>query len=160
MNKKTNKKGFTLIELLAVIVVLALILILAVPSILNSMNNAKKKTFQMYGERLVNNAIQTYESMKLLGETPSKTYIPEGQTTGNPCLTIADLGLEHQGSFQGFVEVLPSNAVNGTKYRVYLTDNTYAFNGIESNNVVGTAESVSSDQTIVTTVQGIATKCS
>lgn len=160
MKLKTNRKGFTLIELLAVIVVLALILILAVPSILNSMNNAKKKTFQMYGERLVNNAIQQYESMKMIGEAPTKTYVPTGQTVGNPCLTIADLGLQNQGSFQGFVEVLPSDAVGGTRYRVYLTDNTYAFNGTLSSEVVGTANAISSDQTVVAAVKGIIPSCS
>lgn len=35
-----DKKGFTLIELIAVIVILALLLVIAVPSILNARNNA------------------------------------------------------------------------------------------------------------------------
>lgn len=36
-----NKKGFTLIELLAVIVILAILMLLATPSVLKIMNNAK-----------------------------------------------------------------------------------------------------------------------
>ena len=38
---KLNKKGFTLIELLAVIVILSIVLVVTIPSVLNSMNNAK-----------------------------------------------------------------------------------------------------------------------
>jgi type IV pilus assembly protein PilA len=43
---KGNKKGFTLVELLAVIVILAVILAIAVPSISSMMNNAKKAAFE------------------------------------------------------------------------------------------------------------------
>ena len=41
-----NKKGFTLIELLAVIVILAIILAIAVPSISGIINNARKSGFE------------------------------------------------------------------------------------------------------------------
>ena len=37
--KKMNKKGFTLIELLAFIVILAITMVIAVPQILNVINN-------------------------------------------------------------------------------------------------------------------------
>jgi type IV pilus assembly protein PilA len=43
---KNNKKGFTLVELLAVIVILAIILAIAVPSISNMMGSAKKSAFE------------------------------------------------------------------------------------------------------------------
>lgn len=39
--KKLNSKGFTLIELLAVVVVLAIVLVVTIPSVINSMRNAK-----------------------------------------------------------------------------------------------------------------------
>ena len=41
-----NKKGFTLVELLAVIVILAIILAIAVPSITGILNSAKRSAFQ------------------------------------------------------------------------------------------------------------------
>jgi type IV pilus assembly protein PilA len=40
-----NKKGFTLVELLAVIVILAIILAIAIPSISGVMENAKESAF-------------------------------------------------------------------------------------------------------------------
>jgi len=43
--KKMNRKGFTLIELLAVIVVLAIILVITVPSILNTLGGTRQDAF-------------------------------------------------------------------------------------------------------------------
>ena len=40
-----NKKGFTLIELLAVIVILAIIMVVAVPKILDIIENSRKRAF-------------------------------------------------------------------------------------------------------------------
>ncbi len=44
--KKLNRKGFTLIELLAVVVIMAVILVVTIPSVLTSMANAKKSQLQ------------------------------------------------------------------------------------------------------------------
>lgn len=41
-----SKKGFTLVELLAVIVILAIILAIAIPSITTLINNSKKGAFE------------------------------------------------------------------------------------------------------------------
>lgn len=43
--KKMNTKGFTLVELLAVIVILAIILLIAVPNVMGIIENAKKDGF-------------------------------------------------------------------------------------------------------------------
>ena len=44
--KKLNRKGFTLVELLAIIVILAVILVVAIPPILDAMDNSKKKSLE------------------------------------------------------------------------------------------------------------------
>lgn len=139
MNKKVNKKGFTLIELLAVIVVLALIMVIAMPSILNAANSAKKKSFQMYGQRLYESAMGQYESDKLLEQEPQHHY------GDKVCYTPVDLGIEDTGTYQGFVVVTPSNELSeghsATTYNIYLTDGTYAYNNALSTKVLSDTSS-------------------
>jgi type IV pilus assembly protein PilA len=55
---KLNNNGFTLVELLAVIVVLAIIMIIAIPTILDSLDNAKRKSFETYTNRILSLADQ------------------------------------------------------------------------------------------------------
>ena len=45
MNK--NRKGFTLVELLAVITIISLILTIAVPKVLDTIDNSRKETFEL-----------------------------------------------------------------------------------------------------------------
>lgn len=51
-----NKKGFTLIELIATIVIMALILIMVMPSINALLNNNKDKAYEYYGDSLIDAA--------------------------------------------------------------------------------------------------------
>lgn len=48
-----NKYGFTLIELIATIVIMALILLLVIPSITALVNNNEEKQYQYYADALV-----------------------------------------------------------------------------------------------------------
>ena len=48
-----NKKGFTLIELIATIVIMALILIMVMPSITALVNNNEDKDYEYYGDALI-----------------------------------------------------------------------------------------------------------
>ena len=71
-----NKKGFTLIELLAVIVVLAIILVIAGTSVINSINDSKEKAKYMAAKEIVSmaeayfavNTDKTYVSVETLVE--------------------------------------------------------------------------------------------
>lgn len=54
--KKLNKKGFTLIELLAVIVILGIIMLIAIPSVSNIIANSRKNTFKSTAQTLISGA--------------------------------------------------------------------------------------------------------
>ena len=60
--KNLNNKGFTLVELLAVIVVLVIIMLIAIPIILDSLDNAKRKSFETYTNRIL--TLVDQETMK------------------------------------------------------------------------------------------------
>lgn len=53
-NKKTNKKGFTLTELLAVIAILAILLLIAIPVVSNYIDKSKKQAFFVSVSNIVN----------------------------------------------------------------------------------------------------------
>lgn len=71
---KLNKKGFTLVELLAVIVVLAVIMVIAIPTVIDSMNSAKKSSFAMYGQKMLNAAMSKVQGDALDGVPAKKIY--------------------------------------------------------------------------------------
>ncbi len=107
-----NKKGFTLVELLAVIVVLAIIMIIAVPSVLNSMTDARRNSFAVYGEKLINAAQVQAQSAAMVNGTIKR------------CYKISELIDGATGAYEGYVQ----RVVDGEKESYYLTlrDNNYA----------------------------------
>lgn len=56
-----NRKGFTLIELLAVIILIALIAVLIVPNVLDTMTKSKEASYQMLVKNIVTSAKTYYE---------------------------------------------------------------------------------------------------
>ncbi len=54
--KELNKKGFTLIELLAVIVILGVIMLIAIPSVSSIIANSRKNTYKSTAETLISGA--------------------------------------------------------------------------------------------------------
>lgn len=122
---KKNKKGFTLVELLAVIVVLATIMILAVPAVVDSMNNAKASSFALFGQRVLNEATARSESEALTstdGVGPNCYCITGGKAVaasgGNPALTAYEF-MKSTGTYVGKVELV------GNKWVVTLVDKDY-----------------------------------
>ena len=74
---KKNNKGFTLIELLAVIVILAILVAVAIPSVTKYLNDARKGSIQNEAAELV---------------TAARTYIVANNITksGNFVFNIGD----------------------------------------------------------------------
>ena len=58
--EKKYKKGFTLIELLAVIVILGLVLVIAIPKITQTVQNSKKRTFELTTRAIIKGAEEKY----------------------------------------------------------------------------------------------------
>src|SRR5574344_44603 len=69
---KLNKKGFTLIELLAVIVILAILVTVSIPSITKYMDSSRKETFAINVSRAIE-AIRTDISSGAVSSTKKYT---------------------------------------------------------------------------------------
>ena len=63
-----NKKGFTLIELLAVIVILSILILIALPSVLNIMNKARRDAFKDEAASIASAAENAYATENVSGD--------------------------------------------------------------------------------------------
>ena len=113
MNKN---KGFTLIELLVVIVILAILMVIAVPKILNVIENSRKSAVES-SIKLVKDAIKTQvtsESMMGTNFTSDKSgcYIFnfDDQTSGN----AKELQLKNKENITGTIKYCNGNFTNNT----------------------------------------------
>ena len=83
-----KKNGFTLVELLAVIVILAIILVIAVPQIMNTIKDARKGSFESSAKLIASNAETYWLTKQTLGETLPTTAV----CTDLASLSTADYG--------------------------------------------------------------------
>ena len=75
MKKRLNSKGFTLIELLAVIVILALIMVIAIPNVLESMNSSRVSSLHSKAKSVVSWYSDTILSESLANTADSSKKI-------------------------------------------------------------------------------------
>jgi len=79
-NKKEKRKlGFTLIEILSVIVILGILMIIAVPSIGNHINNSKKEGYVDTAKSLANGVRNLIHNRKLRLNDKEATYYIDGK---------------------------------------------------------------------------------
>ena len=76
-----NKKGFTLVELLAVIVVLAILILLAMPRVTSMMENARVNSF----------VVEANEIMKVAQTAYSDKVFDDESAGGTTCFTVDEL---------------------------------------------------------------------
>ena len=78
MNKKNNKKnGFTLIELLAVIIILGILMIIAIPSVTRYISDSRKSAYVDTAKQLVSSTRNLVNSGELgMYDTDTTYYIP------------------------------------------------------------------------------------
>lgn len=100
--KKRN--GFTLVELLAVIVILSLIMIVTIPTVLNTAANARKENFYIFVQNLNSKATNKY--IQDLEENPENTNCAVYDIS-------ADLGISNVGNYEGWVKVMRTPVKSG-----------------------------------------------
>ena len=79
--RKLNNKGFTLIELLAVVVILAVVMGIAMTSVLSSMNKSRGGALQDSAMVIANAFTQKYTE-SLVGGVPNDIYADVNNATG------------------------------------------------------------------------------
>ena len=100
---KINKKGFTLIELLAVITIMGILMIVAIPAVSRTIENARKDMF-------VDTAKQYLNAVKTLWTTDSlECYIKEKEEY----VTYSELSSEDDRSFYVFIDTSKTGTKDG-----------------------------------------------
>lgn len=92
-----NKKGFTLVELLAVIVILAIILAIAVPSITGILNSAKRSAFEA-DVKLIIKGIEYKMLERDAGTVVGTDIIPATDPNGGTPYYMTEDGLTAYGA--------------------------------------------------------------
>lgn len=142
--KKLNSKAFTLIELLAVITIMGILMIVAIPSVSRVIENTRRDNFLDTAKQYANGVKTMWISDSLQcgsnvasAVTDGAYYVPidsanVGKTvSGVNYPTILEQGGKSSwGSkeVQGYVLVVVSGAATGnakTSYHVYLSDGTH-----------------------------------
>ncbi len=113
-----NKKGFTLIELLAVIVILSILILLAMPSVLRIMENAKKNTFEIEKESYLKAAQTKYLEKATTGNINDVLHFKNGSTgdctSNNPCELDIDGG--NMKSYDIYIKVDNNNIKHNSAF--------------------------------------------
>jgi len=107
--KKLNRKGFTLIELLAVIVIMAIILIVTVPNIIQSIGDARTNSIHNLAVSAANSYNTAY-GQDLVATTKILGNIPEKITNDWQCIGAFTSGTTGNGSNKDLATVLGLNA--------------------------------------------------
>lgn len=127
---KKNKKGFTLVELLAVIVILGVLLMIAVPAISNVIEKSRKSSF-INSVKLVIDGVKNQVSIEEL----------EGNPVSGCFVDLTEVELD-RGSYDGTGFVIIDGTDSKT-YTVYAqSDRGYTLSGVTSVDVTNITEDV------------------
>ena len=91
--KKSNKKGFTLIELLAVIIILGVIMLIAIPSVTQQITNSRKNSYIDTANAYVNAVVVKVNEGSLPMYDTNRLYlIPVGNNDALSCVSLESGG--------------------------------------------------------------------
>ncbi len=120
---KKKKKGFTLIELLAVIIILGVIMLIAIPSVTRYINDSRKETYIDTAKQIVKGAIPMVNGGELdVYDTNTTYYIPAS------CIPTENSMSSPFGEFEDAYVIV---VYNGDGYDYYWTSVDSAHQGIE-----------------------------
>lgn len=167
--KKLNKKGFTLIELLAVIVIMGILMMVAIPAMQKYIDNSKKDTYANTAKAYVNavkNAVSAGEMLKCGSNDSNNDGSSDGTyyIDASEAIKLLESGGKsswNNGTISGYV----TWTISGGKreYSVLFKDN--------SNHVIASSDktavsedsikrsNVTTDSTVTATIPSSGVKC-
>ncbi len=129
LKMKNNSKGFTLIELLAVIVILGILMIVAIPQVTKYIENSKKNTYADTAKSYIDSARYMLLNDDFTAKNDSSTCtLPE--EGGTIYIKLADIKLEKGGTNSSYGKafdldnsfVRVTNSAGKFEYSIFIKD--------------------------------------
>ena len=136
--RKLNNKGFTLIELLAVIVILALIMVIAIPQVLNSINNSRVSALHSEARSIVDAYSNAYMSDQLASSTGELSVITGTINKGVKVGATGNASWKCINDVEGFATWA---GLKETEYKLSGTAPAGTKSGTTLSNAIGTVSS-------------------